>query len=130
MSSRFSNLRTPAHKGELEALDIEQLILVVHRQLGEPATAADVYDETGKLLVYEATCCDVVDEQGTPQYRIWVSDDGGLVLRAGSTHIVGDIIQFGFGCDDVAAWTALATADKTEVLNTPIGHISFDLEET
>lgn len=67
----------------------------------------------GAGLLYEPTRWRAVGPDGRAVFELVCSDvDSGVVFHAGSTRIVGLVIQGGFGATDLAAWEELAAAER------------------
>lgn len=79
---------------------------------------------------YAPSLCEVVDAGGRARYEIWTCDvDSGAVFRAGTTTLVGMIVQGGFACPDLAVWTELAGATLPDQDDCGVCRVSWALSE-
>ena len=101
----FANLWRPAAAAELSALDREQVVAAARQHDGMTYTPEVALSKLSQLERWDV----LVGER--PRYQVWITGvDAGVVFHARTDVIVGDIIQFGFACNDLQAWSALAAA--------------------
>ncbi len=112
--------RRPSTLDALTAIERAQLELLGKRRDGSPTIDLDVVEGW-----------QVVDPTGTAHLDLWVTGiDCGGVLRAGTTEVVGDIVQFGFACNDLDAWQALASATIPEASRLAEMDLTLPLDTT
>jgi hypothetical protein len=105
----FANLWRPAAAAELTAIDRDQVVAAARQSDGETYSP-----EVALGRLFEPERWDVLDGI-VPRYQVWITGvDSGVVFHARSNVVVGDIIQFGFACNDLVAWQALADAKLPE----------------
>ena len=105
----FANLWRPAAAAELAAVDRDQVVAAAHQHDGGTYSP-----EVALGRMFEPERWDVMEGDAT-RYQVWITGvDSGVVFHARSSVIVGDVIQFGFACNDLVAWQALAEATLPE----------------
>jgi hypothetical protein len=120
--------------------------------LGLPERAIDLSETARQQLIMYGESCDgrwlpaeerlegehalyglgrwaAVDAGGGAAFDLWLSNvDCGAVFRAGSTELVGLIVQGGFACTDLAAWEQLADANRAAGPRAAL-RVDFSLDE-
>ncbi|MEJ7600654.1 MAG: hypothetical protein WKG01_22300 [Kofleriaceae bacterium] len=105
----FANLWRPAATAELSAVDREQVVAAARQHDGTTHTP-----EVALSMLHQPERWDVLAGERA-RYQVWITGvDSGVVFHARSDVIVGDIIRFGFACNDLLAWSELATATLSE----------------
>ncbi len=131
MAHRFARGRTPTTAAELREHEAEQAVVAGERWSGERRDAeawlSGPQRGPGSFAFYGLELWDVVDERGTVRFEVWVfGADAGVVFRAGTTDVVGDIASFAFASEDDLAWAALAKADGSEIpAKSPLRLVDF-----
>lgn len=120
----FANLWRPAAAAELSAGDRDQVVAAARQHDGKTYSP-----EVALGTLFEPERWDVVDGE-VARYQVWITGvDSGVVFHARSSVIVGDIIQFGFACNDLLAWQALAETTLTERARTStLGMVDFSVD--
>jgi len=119
----FANQWRPGAAAELAAIERDQIVAAARQYDGRtrsPEAALDQFSEPERW--------DVVDSNGRTRFQIWITGvDSGVVFHAGTSVIIGDIIQCGFACNDLLAWSLLAAAAPPRV-STPLAMVDFALD--
>jgi hypothetical protein len=120
----FANLWRPAAAAELTAIDRDQVVAAARQSDGQTYSP-----EVALNTLFEPERWDVLDGD-VARYQVWITGvDSGVVFHARSDVVVGDIIQFGFACNDLLAWQALAAASLPERAQTSsLSMIDFALD--
>jgi hypothetical protein len=74
------------------------------------APETDYDDVDDRLAGLDLRWFVVCDERGTPVADFWEAPGMVIVFRAATTEVVGQVTEERFLCNDVAMWTAVATA--------------------
>ncbi|HEY5938911.1 MAG TPA: hypothetical protein VIU61_29865 [Kofleriaceae bacterium] len=105
----FANLWRPAAAAELTAVDRDQVVAAARQHDGGTYSP-----EIALGTLFEPERWDVMEDD-VARYQVWITGvDSGVVFHARSSIIVGDVIRFGFACNDLVAWEALAEATLPE----------------
>lgn len=120
----FANRWRPAAAAELGAGDRDQVVAAARQYDGKTYSP-----EVALGTLFEPERWDVVDGD-VIRYQVWITGvDSGVVFHARSSVIVGDIIQFGFACNDLLAWQALAEAELPERAQAlTLGMVDFSVD--
>jgi hypothetical protein len=98
------------------ALELEQLVAALKEYsagLDETALFSKTMKEFDGLAETAIEWWDLVDENKTPVYQIWLYGvDSGCLFRHGTTDKVGRMCQFGWDGDDEELALALQTAQR------------------
>src|SRR5688572_21332421 len=131
MAHRFTRRRAPTTTSELAPHEVTQAVVAGERWTGERHDAESLFGGPqrgpGAFAFYGLELWDVVDERGTVRFEVWVfGTDAGVVFRAGTTDVVGDIASFAFASADDVAWATLAKADGSEIpARSPLRLVDF-----
>jgi hypothetical protein len=136
MHLKFTNLRIIESTDEIEGDEEAQLAEAARRADGAefPAAMRLDLDHPASIASGPVELWDVVDDTEEPVYQAWFfGESHGTVFEAGTTDVVGDVVQFSFTAPDHPdAWRALAeahTVAEAEEPDSELARMDFSFDE-
>jgi hypothetical protein len=112
---------------ELGELDRRQIEILGETWDGDRVGVEARFDRMGGRA-FPALERHVARRDGRAVFDVWMVDiDSGIVFHAGTERVVGAIVQGGYACNDLAAWLALAGADRSRSEGSALGSVDLSI---